>query len=107
MPLIKMERTAPHSPWARDQGKPNLKTLQLLFLGTPESMPYPARSYVCLGGLFSEGENGEPLLTPECVSPTELDVWIDHLKEQLDGIKSEARRRYAAYEERVGRSLSE
>jgi hypothetical protein len=69
-------------------------------------MPYPAKSYVCLGGLYSEGKDGEPLLTPECISPTELEVWIDDLKKQLDGIRIEARRKYAAYEKQVDRSLS-
>jgi hypothetical protein len=69
-------------------------------------MPYPAESYVCLGGPYSVGKNGEPLLTPQCVSPTELEVWIDDLKKQLDEIKTEARRKYDAYEKKVHRSLS-
>ena len=69
--------------------------------GNSGNHAYPARSYVCLGGIYREGENGEPLLTPECVTPVELEVWIDHLKEQLDGIKIEARRKYAAYETNV------
>jgi hypothetical protein len=81
----------------------NLKKLQLLFVG---SMPYPAKSYVCLGGPYGEGKNGEPLLTPECINPSELAVSIDVLQKQLDGIKVEARRKYAAYEKQVARSLS-
>jgi len=86
--------------------EPSLRMLQLLFLGSPESMPYPARSYVCVGGPHGEGKNGEPLLTPECVNPTELEVWIDDLKKQLDEIRIEARRKYAAYEKRVAQSLA-
>jgi hypothetical protein len=64
-------------------------------------MPYPAKSYVCLGGPYGEGKNGEPLLTPECVTSLELETWIDDLKKQLDKIKIEARRKYATYEEQV------
>lgn len=69
-------------------------------------MPYPAKSYVCVGGYYGEGENGEPLLTPGCVNPTELGVWIDDLKTQLDQIKLESRRKYAAYEKRIETRLS-
>jgi hypothetical protein len=70
----------------------------LLFV---ENKPYPAKSYVCLGGYFDgEGKNGEPLLTPECVNPTELAVWIDDIKKQLDGIETKARRKYSSYEKR-------
>ena len=79
----------------------NPETLQLLFLESQESMPYPAKSYVCIGGPYSRGKNEEPLLTPECFNTTELNCWIDDLKRQLDEIKKEAQRKYAAYERRV------
>ena len=81
--------------------RPKLETLQLLFLGSRESMPCPAKSYVCLGGPYSRGKNEEPLLTPECVNTTELNCWIDDLKRQLDEIKKDAQRKYAAYEKNV------
>ena len=84
--------------------KPSSRTLQLLFLGNAQSQPFPAQSYVCVRS-WSESEDGPPLLTPECVNPTELDTWIDDLKRDLDRIKLEAHRRYAAYDQQTLRCI--
>jgi len=75
----------------------DMRMLQLLFEPTK---PYPAKSRVCVSGCYGEGKNGQPLLTPECVNPTELIVWIDDLRKELDVIKIEVQRKYAAYEKR-------
>lgn len=84
------------------EGKPKTmsdgqKIFQLLF---DPNKPYPAKSrVVCRGGCYGEGRNGEVLLTPECVNPTEVIVWIDDRIKQLEEMKPAVRRRYAAYNE--------
>ena len=75
----------------------------LLFLGAPkEAIRQPAVSHVfvkhCTHGEY-KGVNPElPLITPRCLSIRELETFIDHLKEELDQIKVEARKKYADYE---------
>jgi hypothetical protein len=68
--------------------------LQLRFLKDAGDPPHQARSWV-FSVRYDDPEN-HMLLTPECISPTELETWIDDLKNQLDAIKAEAHRRYAA-----------
>jgi hypothetical protein len=74
-------------------------TLQLLFLENAGILSGRATSFV-FATRYDDLEN-RMMLTPECVSPTELDVWIDGLKHQLDGIKKEVRQKYSAYDRRV------
>ncbi len=73
----------------------NPRKLQLHF---ESNKPYPAKSRVVVSGCYGKEKDGEPRLTPECVNPTELGVWIDELKQQLDECKNEAQRKYARYE---------
>jgi hypothetical protein len=76
----------------------NLHTLALLFKESPEgALPGPPTSWVCLSSCVGGHENWPPLLTPNCVNPTEIDYYIDRLKDELEIVRREAHRRYAAY----------
>jgi len=77
----------------------NLNTLRLRFSEETEEPPYEAKSFV-----FSvrwDDPDSHMMLTPECLNPIELETWIDMLKGQLDSVKTEARRKYAAFEVRL------
>ena len=76
-------------------------TLDLLFLAPPEdALPGPAISHVSVKTWHKGGykiQNEPPLLTPQCMGPTEIDNQIDRLKDELEAIRAKAHRKYAAY----------
>lgn len=86
----------------------NDRALDLLFLEQPEgALPGPAISHVCVGISHKQGypiQNEPELLTPQCMGPTELDREIDILHAQLEEIRQEARRKYAAARMRTAKA---
>jgi hypothetical protein len=74
--------------------------LDLLFLEQPDdALPGPAISHVCVGSWHKQGyeiPNEPQLLTPQCMGTIELDREIDVLHAQLEEIRKEGHRRYAA-----------
>lgn len=44
---------------------------------------------------YSRDEEGRCFLTPTCASAVELDCQIDFLKDELEGIRRRARKRFA------------
>jgi hypothetical protein len=75
----------------------------LLFLAAPkEAMRQPAVSHVALKhatyGEYKGVKTELPLITPRCLSFAELERFIDHLKQELDEIKKEAKGKYEEYQ---------
>jgi hypothetical protein len=66
-------------------------------------LPGPPRAHVYVKA-FSPADfkpiEGAPLISAECVSFTEIGYQIDELKRELDTLKAEARRRFAAADRR-------
>ena len=72
--------------------------LDLLFeVAPPEALPGPPKSWVCVKTPRVAGKDSLPVLTPECMSAAEINLGIDSLIEELETIRKEAHRRYAAY----------
>lgn len=74
--------------------------LGLSFLEVPEGeLPGPPLAHVYVKA-FSLAEfesiKGAPLISANCVSFTEIEHQIDELKRELDTLKAEARKKFAA-----------
>jgi hypothetical protein len=77
----------------------NTSTLALWFKESPKgALPGPLTSWVCVKSYTGGDENLPPLLTPDCFSLAEINYQIDRLKDELEIVRREAHRRYAAYE---------
>jgi len=74
-------------------------TLDFLFLDDRKSeLPHTPIAHVCLKTWCTGGykDYDPPLLTPQCVTLAELECQIDRLKEELETIREEAQRKFAA-----------
>lgn len=74
-------------------------TFDLLFLDDRKSkLPHAPIAHICLKTWSTGGykDHDPPLLTPDCVTLAELEWQIDRLKEELETIRKEARRKFAA-----------
>lgn len=50
---------------------------------------------------YSQAEDGHVLLTPQCMTPTELDEQVDQMKSDLEEIRQEGHRRFASHRKSV------
>jgi len=77
--------------------------LEFLFIEPPLSEPVPAISHVALKHAHTPtyvGIQSQPVLTPGCFGPDELDGQIDRLQAELESIRKLAHERYAAFQRR-------
>lgn len=59
-------------------------------------LPHPAIARVYVKTYSQATNDGPPLITPDCVTPGELDVWIDHLRLELEAIRQKAKTKFGA-----------
>jgi len=83
-------------------------TLDFLFLTTPEGeLPHPPISHLhvkrCSKGEY-RGYEDMILVGARCFSIGEFEAQIDRLRDELEAIRKEARRKYAEYKARQGKS---
>ena len=75
--------------------------LELSFVDDKNSaLRHAPIAQVCVKTESRTTADGPLSLTPECVSFREFEVWVDKLKEELDAIKSKARKKFAAEDAR-------
>ena len=48
---------------------------------------------------FSCAENGSPLITPDCVTLRELENEIERLHQELEGVRTEAKSKFARHDQ--------
>jgi len=78
--------------------------LGLSFLEIPEgAVPGPPRAHICVKRFADDplkSAEGPSLISSECVSFTEMEGQIELLKQELDTLKEEARRKFTAAHKR-------
>lgn len=75
-----------------------MKTFLLkLKFNDPDAMRARASSWI-IPGDHTRDEDGWPLLTPHCASLGEIEWHIDRMQAELEEIRIEARKKYAAAE---------
>lgn len=62
-------------------------------------LPFTPITQIRLGMYCSDAIG--PLLTAECVTPQELEWWVDYLKDQLDTLLAKAKKNYAKHDRKL------
>ena len=77
-----------------------INSLDLLFLGDPKArFPMGARAYIAVNSYSTiEGHKNVPLLSPDCVTPDEIEHYASALQKELDKLVVKAKKQFADYD---------
>jgi hypothetical protein len=79
------------------EGMSALDTFGLIFLDDSKSgLHHAPITHVALNSSSKHEYSDAPVLTPQCITFRELEYQIDRLKDELDEIKAQAKRRFAS-----------